>query len=120
MEDHKKGRYPRAAHSGATIYHYGWIRAEDQMDLKNNSVHKFWGSDVKQPTDYREIDPLVLREFTGTHPQVVQRWLPPATGLFLANPEHQLTKREKKHRLMLKLESWLGVELSKKHYQLVR
>jgi hypothetical protein len=30
MEDHKKGRYPRAAHSGATIYNYGWVRAEDQ------------------------------------------------------------------------------------------
>ena len=25
---HKKSRYPRAAHTGVTIFHYGWVRSE--------------------------------------------------------------------------------------------
>src|SRR5215472_18155517 len=28
MTDHKGGRYPRSAHTGAKIYHYGWVRSE--------------------------------------------------------------------------------------------
>ena len=50
----------------------------------------------------------------------MQNWLPEADGLFRANPSHVLTKREKKHRLMLKLENWFGLELSKTHYRRVR
>src|SRR5438445_7922121 len=34
LVDHKHARYPRAAHSGATIYHYGWVRTNDEMNLK--------------------------------------------------------------------------------------
>jgi hypothetical protein len=40
--------------------------------------------------------------------------------LFQADPNHQLTSREKKHRLMMKLEKMFGMQFSKKHYRLVR
>jgi hypothetical protein len=39
-------------------------------------------------------DPLKL--FTGTHPKVIQPWLPKEEGLLQADPNHQLTSREKK------------------------
>jgi len=42
LDTHKRGRYPRAAHAGATIYHYGWVRSETQMNLKTSATHKFW------------------------------------------------------------------------------
>jgi glycosyltransferase involved in cell wall biosynthesis len=119
LETQKKGRYPRAAHTGATIYHYGWVRTEEQMNLKKAAVHKFWQSHAPAPFDYAQIDPSVLRPFTGTHPKVVRDWLPSAQGLFQADPNHKLTRREKKHRLMLKLERWLGLRFNKKHYRLV-
>jgi hypothetical protein len=61
-----------------------------------------------------------LRLFAGTHPKIVQDWLPPAEGLFQADPDYRPNKREKKHRLMLKMEKWFGVELTKKHYRLVK
>ena len=70
--------------------------------------------------DYSQIDPTVLRLFPGTHPQVVQDWLPGAEGIFQADPNHQLTAREKKHRWMLKLENLFGVQFNKKHYRLIR
>jgi len=119
LDDHKTARYPRAAHADATIYHYGWVRNETQMNLKLKAVERNWSNQDKQ-VQYGAVDAQILRPFQGTHPQVVQAWLPPADGLFQADPNHQLTSREKKHRLMLKLEQWFGLRFNKKHYRLVR
>jgi hypothetical protein len=117
---HKKSRHPRAAHTGATIFHYGWVRSEAQMNLKTAATHKFWDEQTLPATDYTKIDPAVLKLFTGSHPKVVQDWLPQADGIFQADSNHKLTSREKKHRRMLKLEKLFGVQFSKKHYRLVR
>ncbi len=120
LDTHKRGRYPRAAHTGATIYHYGWVRSEAQMNLKTSATHRFWDADTVPKMDYSQIDPGTLKLFTGTHPQAVQAWLPPCTGIFQADPNYRLTRREKKHRRMLKLEQWFGWRFSKKHYVAVR
>jgi len=117
---HKKSRYPRAAHTGATIYHYGWVRSEAQMNLKAAAVHKYWEAKPAAVVDYSKIDPAALKLFTGTHPKIVQDWLPKAEGLFQADPNHQLTSRERKHRFLSKLERWFGIRFDKKHYRLVR
>jgi hypothetical protein len=118
LTDHKGGRYPRAAHTGAKIYHYGWVRNEAQMNLKLKAVERNW-SNKDKTVSYEQIDPEVLKPFTGSHPQAVSQWLPPAEGLFKADPNHALTSREKKHRWMLKVEKWFGVRFQKKHYRLV-
>ena len=115
---HKKSRYPRAAHTGATIYHYGWVKTAAQWESKKNSNSKHWGK-AASVVDYAEIDPQTLRRFTGTHPKAIQDWLPPATGVFQASPKHRLTARERKHRIILALEGWLGWRYQKKHYKLV-
>jgi hypothetical protein len=120
VETHKKSRYPRAAHTSATIYHYGWVRSEAQMNLKSASVQKYWDDSTPAPADYSKIDASVLQLFSGTHPKIIQEWLPKAEGIFKAAPDHQLTAREKKHRWMMKLEHWFGFQFSKRHYQLIR
>ncbi|MGA3163699.1 MAG: glycosyltransferase [Verrucomicrobiota bacterium] len=117
---HKKSRYPRAMHTGATIYHYGWVRSEAQMNLKAGATHKYWENAPAAKVDYSKIDAAVLKLFSGTQPKVVQSWLPKADGLFQADPNHRLTSRERKHRMMLKLEQWFGFRFNKKHYRLVR
>ncbi len=117
---HKRSRHPRAAHTGATIYHYGWVRSETQMNLKASAVHKYWEDEPAAVVDYRQIDPAALKLFTSTHPKVVQEWLPKAKGIFQVDPGHRPTAREKKHRFMLKLEQWFGFRFNKKHYRLVR
>jgi glycosyltransferase involved in cell wall biosynthesis len=111
----KLSRYPKAAHSGASIYHYGWVRSEEEMNRKSEAVQKYWNNDYKR-IDYREIDQKIICQFTGSHPAIIREWLPKETGIFLANPEHLLTRREKKHRLMSRFERWFGLELSKKHF----
>jgi hypothetical protein len=119
MKDHKCGRYPRAAHSGATIYHYGWVRTEEQVHLKNVSIARHWRGEVV-PVDYTDVDPRTLRPFRGTHPAVIRDWLPKTDRLFQARPDHRLTARERKHRWMMKIEDGFGCDLTKKHYRLVR
>jgi hypothetical protein len=120
QDTHRRGRFPRAAHAGATIFHYGWVRSESQMDMKASAIHKFWDDKPAAKADYTKIDPCTLKLFTGTHPKAVQEWLPLANGIFQADPDHKLSPREKKHRLMLKLEKLFGFRFIKKHYRLVR
>jgi len=120
LDSHKHARHPRAAHTGATIYHYGWVRSEAQMNLKSATVQKYWDNSTPRPKDYTQIDAGILKLFTGTHPQTVQDWLPVATGIFQADPKYPLTSREKKHRRLLWLEKTFGLQFNKKHYWLVR
>lgn len=119
LEDHKRGRYPKAAHSGARIFHYGWARGQDRIQANKDQIERYWGK-TSQRLDLREIDPQILHPFTGTHPAVLRDWLPTEREEFHANPQHVLTRRERKHRIMMKLEKWFGLDLTKKHYTLVR
>jgi hypothetical protein len=111
----KVSRYPRAADTGASMYHYGWVRSEAEMNRKLENVQKYWNKNHRR-IDYSEIDQKIIREFTGSHPEIIREWLPKEKGLYTANPAHKLTRREKKHRLMRHLEGWFGLELSKKHF----
>jgi len=119
LDSNKKGRYPRAKHTGVSCFHYGWVRSEDQMNLKSQQVQKYWGNRHTN-IDYSQIDSKIIKEFKGTHPKIIQDWLPDNMGVFKVDLNYQLTKKQKKHRIMLKIENFFGVELSKKHYKLVK
>lgn len=115
LDTPKRGHYPRAASANGTIYHYGWVRSESQMNEKCRQVVKYWWNET--PTVRMDaIDPRVLQPFTGTHPKAVQDWLPPAEGLFQADPHHVLTPRERKHRWLMCLERRFGWDLAKRHF----
>jgi hypothetical protein len=90
LEKNRTGRYPKAAPTGARIFHYGWVRSERQMNLKSEKVNRYW-NEAPQQVRYADIDPAILHEFKGTHPRVVRDWLPPAEGLFPTNPHYRLT-----------------------------
>jgi hypothetical protein len=120
LETHKKGRFPRAAHTGATIYHYGWVKTEAQLNERKQAVAKHWSKTPLGPTVYANIDPATLREFKGTHPAVMKNCVSPSTGVFSADSHYRLTARDRKHRLLLKLERAFGIQFNKKHYKLVR
>ena len=116
VTDYKRMRYPRAAYADATIYHYGWVRPEEKFNEKWQGTFRHWTSKPYEHTAYAEIDPRVLQPFTGTHPRAIQDWLPPAAGLFQANPDHVLTRRERKNRIMMAVEKWTGLDTSRKHF----
>ena len=119
LDSNKTGRYPQAKHTGAYCYHYGWVRTEDQMNLKSKKVQQYWGGTPKL-IDYSKIDQSIIHKFNGSHPKVIHEWLPKSNGLFKANPEYKLTQKEQKHKLMIKFEKLFGLDLSKKHYKLIK
>jgi hypothetical protein len=117
LDSNKKGRYPKAKHTGARCYHYGWVRSEEQMNLKSEKVQKYWGGEPAK-IDYSQMDQSIIKEFSDIHPKIVQDWLPKDRGVYQVDANYQPTKKQKKHRLMLKLEKLFGLELSKKHYKI--
>ena len=119
LDSNKKGRYPRVKHTGAHCYHYGWIRSEEQMNLKSKKVKKYWGENHER-IDYSQMDQSIIKEFKGTHPDIIKKWLPKDSGIYRADSNYKLNKKQKKHRLMIHLEKFFGLELSKKHYKLIR
>jgi len=118
LDSNKKGRYPRARHTGAKCYHYGWVRSEHQMNLKSEKVQKYWGGKAKK-IDYSKMDQSIIKEFKGSHPKIIKDWLPNENEVFKADPNYKPSKKQKKHRVMIIIEKFLGLELSKKHYKLV-
>ena len=120
MDKNKRGRYPKAALIDASIYHYGYVRSINAMREKNQRVGKYWKHDHPLFNGYK-IDPKALNEFNGSHPEVAKEWLKKeAESEFHPNKNHQLTRRERKHRLLMGLEKILNTKLNKKHFRLIR
>jgi glycosyltransferase involved in cell wall biosynthesis len=121
MDKNKKGRYPNAALANAHIYHYGNARSIAAMREKNQRVGKYWKHDHPLFDGYK-IDQQALTLFTGSHPSIIKNWLThEAEQNFTPNPNYQPTKRELKHRWMMKLESLFNFKFtSSKHHKLVK
>lgn len=74
------GRKLTAAHSGAEMYHYGWVRPPKLMKEKVDGAKAYWSPDSKHirtmdrpGEEYRyEQNYDSLRRFEGTHPAVMQ------------------------------------------------
>ena len=119
LDNHKRGRYPFAAHTGAKIYHYGWVRSEEEMNEKSRQVGMFWGKGHKKIL-YADVDPAILKKFEGGHPAVMKDWLMGATRPVEPNPDYKLTTRDKRQRWKMKLERLFGIDFEKKHYKLIK
>jgi glycosyltransferase involved in cell wall biosynthesis len=120
LESKKKGRYPRAALSDARIYHYGYVRSEEEMNEKSRRVGRYWGTS-HGPVDYSMVDPQILKRFDGTHPAVMEDWLPKGVpSVFTANPGYVPTLKDKKHRLAMKIEKLFGLDITHKHFKLIK
>ncbi len=117
LKSKKIGRYPYAVKSGAKMYHYGWMRSEEQTDLKSQKISKYWNHKANEKkTDYTQIDPITLKEFKDSHPKVVQEYLPDAKGIQKTDSNYKITRKDKRNRILLKLENWFGFDFTKHHW----
>lgn len=65
-------------HSGAAVYHYGWVKSPAQMKTKMKNVSRFWNEgeawekilESDDVFNYEEFDSL--KRFEETHPKVMQ------------------------------------------------
>lgn len=118
--EHKRGRNPRAALAGAHIYHYGWIRRNEEMQKKLDTVSKYWGEAKAAQITYSQFDRRALAPFTGTHPQAVQVWLATeAEQVLNIDPSYMPTPKENKYHFIRQIETLTGLDFSRKHFKLV-
>lgn len=116
----RRTRYPRAAALNIPIYHYGNCRDERFLRQKAAAGNQYWAKDVFAAS-YGDIDPEQIGLFEGTHPAVMESWLEThASPGFEFNPEHRLTRRERKHRWLAALEKRFGWDFSKRHFEVIR
>lgn len=119
MEKNRRNRYPRAAMVGCPIYHYGHVRSINKMRQKNQQVCQYWNH-KSNFLDYSRIDAAILQPFDGTHPSIVQSWLEDsAEKTFQPDPAYRLSNRDKRHRMLTRIEQLLRRDLTRKHYDLI-
>lgn len=74
----KQGEKLNVKKSGATIYHYGWVKSPARMKAKMKNVARFWQDDddwqkflkTEDVFDYSDFDSLAL--FQDSHPDVMK------------------------------------------------
>jgi glycosyltransferase involved in cell wall biosynthesis len=115
----RRTRYPHAAALNIPIYHYGNARAEHFLGAKAAVVNQYWGEEI-WPSKYGRIDPQRIGPFRGTHPQIIRPWLEShANEALNFDPEYRITPRERKHRLLGRLEKHFGWDFSKRHFKII-
>lgn len=118
LDHNKKGRYPKAKHAGASIYHYGHCRSVSKMSEKLRQVGKYWGNSHQEFVGYGAIDVAELRPFVGTHPRVMEDWIASdAEHSFAQSSAYRLTRRDWRNRFRFWIEERFDLEISKKHYR---
>ncbi|WP_138480407.1 glycosyltransferase family 2 protein [Dyadobacter bucti] len=114
----RKGRTKlNVKHSGAAVYHYGWVKSPVQMKTKMKNVSRFWNDDKEWEKilksedffDYGEFDSLKL--FEGTHPAVMKERIARQTW------KVQLDTSKKKFRLKDALLYWFEKKTGRRLFE---
>jgi hypothetical protein len=104
-------------HSGAAVYHYGWVKSPAQMKTKMKNVSRFWNDDKEWEKilksedvfDYGEFDSI--KKFEGTHPRVMQ------SRIARQNWKVDLDITKKKFRLKDALLYWYEKKTGKRLFE---
>lgn len=108
----------------AWMYHYGWVKPPEKMQLKQESFHKMWHDDVwmennvkkTEVFDYAEnIDALAI--FTETHPSVMQSRIDAKNWKF--DFDLSFNKIKLKDKLKRFLRKYLGIDIRYKNFKVV-
>ena len=89
------------------------------MQLKNKKIEKYWNK-TNPDINYAQMDERILKLFKGEHPTIMQNLLSSDNNLFKVDKNYRPSNKQNKHFLMLKLEKLFGLELSKKHFKLLK
>ena len=117
--EHKRGRNPQAALANAHIYHYGWVRRNEDMQKKADQVSKYWATPAVK-VQYSQFDRRALAPFTGTHPETANQWLAhEAEQVLNIDQNYKSTPKENKYHFMRQIETLTGLDFSRKHFKLV-
>jgi hypothetical protein len=112
-------RYLRCMQANARVFHYGWARPREEHAAKVQTANAMYHTTlVSKARD--EVDPTTIHAFTGTHPAVMAQWVRGADDAFAPSPSYKPSIKDLRQRLKAGIESVLPVDLSARHFTLVR
>lgn len=113
----KKGRRLKVKHSGAVMYHYGWVRPPAIQKERSRHFHRWWHPDEwiernfshnEEASPYENTGKLV--PFTGTHPSVMEARIKAMNWSYTYDPA-RVSKGSLSERLLDFIEHKTGVRL---------
>jgi hypothetical protein len=106
----------------AYVYHYGWVKSPEQMQLKRKNVAGFWNIEAimeKEPDffDFSQFDSL--EKFKGTHPAVMLERIDNKN--FHVDLDIQKKKFSFKDKILYQFEKITGIRLFDfKNYRILK
>ena len=105
----------RVKPADASIYHYGWVKSQEQMVKKMKEVSQYWHEGIEwehyiqseKVFDYNDFDSLAL--FEGTHPEVMKTRI--AQQNWQLNVDLTKKRFSLKDALLYKFEKLTGIRL---------
>jgi hypothetical protein len=105
----------------ASIYHYGWVKPPETMQLKQEHFHKLWHSDEWVNDNIVQADEFdyhahidSLRHFTGAHPKIMQERIKARSWKF--NYDLSFNKISTKDKLKIIAKRKLAVDFNYRNY----
>ena len=108
----------------AAIYHYGWVKAPEAMQRKQESFHKLWHDDQWMEKHVAKVEAFdylshinQLQVFEGSHPKVMQKRIAAKNWQF--EYDISFNKRNLKERFKSFLRKYLNIDIGYKNYKRV-
>lgn len=108
----------------AVIYHYGWVKAPEAMQRKQESFHKLWHDDQWMEKHVAKVEAFdylshinQLQVFEGSHPRVMQKRIAAKNWQF--EYDISFNKRNLKERFKSFLRKYLNIDIGYKNYKRV-
>lgn len=121
----KNGKPLKVKHTGATMFHYGWVKPPEKQQAKQKIFHSLWHNDnwvnenvaSVEKFDYSNIDSL--SKFKGSHPMVMQSRVKKLNWEFDFDPTKK--KLSFKHRFLHFFAKYTGWDIGRyKNYKLIK
>ena len=108
----------------AWMYHYGWVKPPEKMQLKQASFHKMWHDDewvnehVEQVAEFDYFKNIAaLKLFNGTHPAVMLPRIEQKNWSF--NYDISFNREKKKDKLKRIIKRVFGWDIRYKNFRIV-
>ena len=109
----------------AYVYHYGWVKHPEKMQLKRQDFNKLYHDDAWVKANIPQIDQFdyheavtELRRFEGNHPEVMRERIQKLNWAF--SYDISFNKVPFKDKIKLFLKQYLGWDLSYRNYRLLK
>jgi hypothetical protein len=109
----------------AWMYHYGWVKPPEKMQLKQESFHKMWHDDAWMEENVKKVAAFNYTEnidslavFKDTHPKVMQHRIDAKNWKF--DYDISFNKEKTKDKFKRFLRKYLGIDIRYKNYKWVK